>query len=278
MKKFLNIIRSILWIILIVIPTIIFEGLIGGLCYISIIGKKLAYKHFAHIKLILHPKNKVVAVKYDRHIALNTLYGIFGGFILVGIYYALAVVLYITIIGMPLGYMLFQIVKHVCAPFGSEILDPQEYSSTRDTNYDIKLLICRMYNNKDKEIKIKGRNRNAYDYLLTKIKSHMDEENSFIKVYKKYTSTRTIAGFIPLVVMLLIFYVFQHVLVALCAVLLSMFITVFVDNYFLSKLNNIFLFYFPDLFSYYLDKTDYDFKTGNLASNYLKIIQDLARK
>lgn len=278
MKKFLNGVYIFLWTLFVIIPVFIFESILGALCYITIIGKPLAKKHFAYMKLVLHPLNKSIACKYQRNIKMNTFYGILGGYITTGLYYLLGVILLVTIIGYPLALLVFQIVKYNCAPFEAEIVDPQEYSSKRDTAHDVKLLSIRLYNDKDREIKIKGRTRNVYQYVLETLLQNMNEEKSYISLYKKYTTVRSIFSLIPLAVLLLIFNFFNNILVAFVAVGFSFFITIFVDNYYLSILNSIFLEKFSFLFDEINEKKDTDFKTGTLATCHLRYIQDLTAK
>ncbi len=140
MKKFLNALFNVFWVLLVGITSAISNFFLAvGYC-ITIIGIPFGLQYFKFIKLIFAPAGKIVVTKYSRHPIMNTLWLIFGGFVVATTYFLIASLLYITVVGIPLGKQLFKISRFHCAPFGCEILKDGEYSKKKNLVYDMKLL------------------------------------------------------------------------------------------------------------------------------------------
>lgn len=140
MKKFLNTLFNVFWVLLVGLVSAMSNALLGALCCVTIVGIPLGLQYFKFVKLIFAPEGKVVVTKYSRHPVMNTFWIVFGGFIAVTIYFFLALLLCVTVVGIPLAKQLFKIMKFMCAPFGSEILKEGEYSKDKNLTYDMKLL------------------------------------------------------------------------------------------------------------------------------------------
>ena len=64
------------------------------------------------------------------NLLLNIVWLIFGGFIVVVAYLLGAIILCLTIIGIPLGFQCFKLAGGVLAPFGREVLAIRQPDST----------------------------------------------------------------------------------------------------------------------------------------------------
>lgn len=140
MKKFLNVLFNVFWVLIVGLVSAISSGLLGVACCVTIIGIPLGLQYFKFVKLVFAPAGKIVVTKYSRHPVMNTFWLVFGGFLAVIIYFVIALLLCVTIVGIPLAKQLFKIMKFMCAPFGSEILKDGEYSKKKNLTYDMKLL------------------------------------------------------------------------------------------------------------------------------------------
>lgn len=197
MKKTGQLIFNIFWVILIGIPTTISSALAGASLCLTIIGIPLGLQYFKYIKLIFAPAGKRVAKKFSRHPVLNTLWLIFGGLVVSVVYFTIGILFSITIIGVPLGRQLIKISLFLFAPFGSEIVNENEYSANKDTGHDRQLLYRRMA--ADKKLKEKltvGRERaqQLYDHKLNP--------------NKVFTPKHFIMFFIPFVIIINVINIF----------------------------------------------------------------------
>ncbi|MBQ7760545.1 MAG: hypothetical protein IJ400_00680 [Clostridia bacterium] len=150
MKKIGQFIFNVVWALTVGLASAISSGITGIALCITIIGIPLGLQHFKFVKLIFAPAGKVVALKYNEHPVLNTLWLIFGGFELFTVYMVLVVIFAITIVGIPIAKQLYKIACFYAAPFGCEIVKENEYTSTKNTRHDFNLLEKRICANPNK--------------------------------------------------------------------------------------------------------------------------------
>ena len=184
MKKFLQIVFNIAWIIFCGLEIAITEAIIGALCCITIVGIPFGLQHFKFIKLAFAPAGRVVAIKYSKHPFMNTFYGILGGFESAIIYNILGIILCITVIGFPLGVQMLKFGSFNFGPFGAEIVHDGEFTSSRDTNYDLRLLKYRVNLNPDKLIKVEGEETTVRNYVRSVLDSDQEAAIRWRKCYK----------------------------------------------------------------------------------------------
>lgn len=150
MRKFGQFIFNVFWVLTAGLSCAISSGITGIVLCLTIIGIPLGLQHFKFVKLIFAPAGKVVAIKYNEHPVLNTLWLIFGGFELFTVYMVLVVIFAITIVGIPIAKQLYKIARFCAAPFGCEIVKENEYTSTKNTRHDFDLLEKRICANPNK--------------------------------------------------------------------------------------------------------------------------------
>lgn len=177
MKKFLNVLFNIFWVLIVGLSSAISSALMGVACMVTIVGIPFGLQHFKYIKLIFAPAGKKVVTKYGTHPVMNTLWLIFGGLELFLIYTLLASVLLFTIVGIPLAMQLFKIAEFNFAPFGAEIIGDDEYSSYRNTAHDIKLLCRRVVADPEKILMTdnEGNTVRTRDYLALKYEDYYQQ-------------------------------------------------------------------------------------------------------
>ncbi|MBR2988735.1 MAG: hypothetical protein IKC64_03320 [Clostridia bacterium] len=134
MKKFLQVVFNVFWVITVGLISTIESALLGALCCITVIGIPLGLQHFKFIKLVFAPAGKRVITRPAKHPVMNSLWFLFGGFICFLSYFLLGAILLVTIIGIPLGLQMFKIAKFNLAPFGAEIINENEFPSSLDND------------------------------------------------------------------------------------------------------------------------------------------------
>ena len=122
MKKFLNVLCNIFWIILIGIESWICNVVVGIVLCCTIIGIPFGLRYLKFTKLVFAPFGKKVEIHFGKHGFLNVLWLIFGGLEAFLVYGFVGCICCVTIIGIPLGKQVFKIAKYFLAPFGAEIL------------------------------------------------------------------------------------------------------------------------------------------------------------
>lgn len=175
MKKFLNVLFNLFWVLFVGLIAAISNFAIGVLCCITIVGIPLGLQYFKFVKLVFAPAGKIVVTKYSRHPVMNTFWIVFGGFLTVVLYFTLALLLCVTVVGIPLAKQLFKIMKFMCAPFGSEILKDGEYSKDKNLAYDRKILYRHVFANPEAFVAVEGKAVTTAEYVRLR-------ENE----YKKY--------------------------------------------------------------------------------------------
>ena len=154
MKKVGQTVFNVFWVLLVGLTSAISSGITGIALCLTIIGIPLGLQYFKYIKLVFAPAGKVVARKFSAHPVLNTFWLIFGGLEWYIIYQLLALLFYITIIGIPIGRQLTKIADFHLAPFGCEVVAEDEYTERKDTSHNEGLLLRRI-----------GADENAYEKL-----------------------------------------------------------------------------------------------------------------
>ena len=117
MKTFGN----ILWLI--------FGGIIGAIVYfllgvvfcVTIIGIPFGKQFFKFSKVSLWPIGKEVEVNYESHKIFNAIWFAFGGFVGAIAYTFLAIVLCVTLIGIPFGKQAYKLARLSMGPFGATV-------------------------------------------------------------------------------------------------------------------------------------------------------------
>lgn len=125
LKIFLN----VLWIIFGGISTCAIVGSIAVIECITIIGIPFGYVLFMSMPLLFMPIGKRVVLHYGDQPLANTLWLIFGGFLIALIYSLCTIFVAVTIIGLPIAIQMSKICIFLWAPFGAEIIGENEFSS-----------------------------------------------------------------------------------------------------------------------------------------------------
>lgn len=115
------IIANIIWFIFIGLFSCISYILEGLLFCLSIIGIPFGLQAFKFAQLVLMPFGKEVKTNMAAHPIANLIWLIFGGLIDAFCFYFFGLILYITIIGIPLGKQAFKMGQLSLAPFGAVI-------------------------------------------------------------------------------------------------------------------------------------------------------------
>lgn len=97
------------------------SAIMGIFCYISIIGAGFGAEYFRLAKFALAPAGKEVTTDFGDDPVLNIIWLIFGGFSMCVLYFALGLILSMTIIGIPWSKQVMKLAKFCSAPFGCEI-------------------------------------------------------------------------------------------------------------------------------------------------------------
>ena len=188
MKKFIRFIFNLFWILIIGLVACISNAIIGILLCCTIIGIPFGLQYFKFCKLIIAPAGKIVITKYSRHPILNTFWLIFAGFFIWLTMSLFNILLYISIIGIPLALQFSKIKKFLFAPFGSEILYDGYYSKNKNLEYDIQLLNRHICANPNTLITIADENQTVTTYIHSKknlIAEHIERKNIRIRKNKK---------------------------------------------------------------------------------------------
>ena len=124
-KVFLN----VLWVIFGGLYNAISVIISGVIECITLIGIPFGIVLFKTVPLMFMPIGKRVVTHYGRHPIANTLWLIFGGFFFALGYTISAILLCLTIVGIPIALQMFKVSNILWAPFGAEILKMNEFSS-----------------------------------------------------------------------------------------------------------------------------------------------------
>ena len=169
----------IAWVLLVGIWASIISAVIGTICCLSIIGIPFGIKHFQLIPIIFMPSGKTVVYRpTPKRRVINVIWSLFGGYGARICYSALALILRITVIGVPLALQIDRIYAYLKGPYGAEIVEYGKYTPQRNTMYDYTILQRKICKNPDLLIfdDTKGREVTVKKYL-----SRIEEEIFTIK-------------------------------------------------------------------------------------------------
>lgn len=118
MKDVLN----VAWLILGGFVSVLFWGLLGCIFCATIVGIPLGKQLFKVMKFALKPRNDSVEVgtNFANHFVANLVWLPFG-LVFVTIYVLAGVLISVTIVGIPVGRIYFEMVALTMAPFGIEV-------------------------------------------------------------------------------------------------------------------------------------------------------------
>ncbi len=117
----ISVLGNVIWIIFGGLFTAISWLLLGVLLCITIIGIPFGKQCFKFAGLTLAPFGREVAVNFSKHPVMNIIWLVLFGWEMFLGYLASAVLLCITIIGIPFGVQIFKISVLALFPFGAEV-------------------------------------------------------------------------------------------------------------------------------------------------------------
>lgn len=117
----ISVLGNVIWIIFGGLFTAIFWLLLGVLLCITIIGIPFGKQCFKFAGLTLAPFGREVAVNFSKHPVMNIIWLVLFGWEMFLGYLTSAVLLCITIIGIPFGVQIFKISVLALFPFGAEV-------------------------------------------------------------------------------------------------------------------------------------------------------------
>lgn len=124
MKKFFNLLFNIFWVIICGIGNALSAIMCGviSICLIVPIFFGVPWIYFKSIPLVFAPAGKKVELHFGSAAIRNVIYLIFGGFINIIFNYVYAIVLFCTIIFIPLALQQFKFAKYWVAPFKADVV------------------------------------------------------------------------------------------------------------------------------------------------------------
>jgi hypothetical membrane protein len=117
----ISVLGNVIWIIFGGLFTAISWLLLGVLLCITIIGIPFGKQCFKFAGLTLAPFGREVAVNFSKHPVMNIIWLVLFGWEMFLGYLTSAVLLCITIIGIPFGVQIFKISVLALFPFGAEV-------------------------------------------------------------------------------------------------------------------------------------------------------------
>ena len=120
----LRLLLNIIWFIFGGLITAIGWGIIGCICYITIIGIPLGRQAFKMAKITLMPFGKTIEYGGGApSIIANIFWAIFAGLPMACSYIAIGAGYCLTIIGIPWGIQCFKMALLSFVPFGSSVVE-----------------------------------------------------------------------------------------------------------------------------------------------------------
>lgn len=137
-KSFLN----VMWIIFGGLFNTIYICICAVCECITIVGIPCGIVLFKTLPLVFMPIKKRVVTHFGKKPFLNILWLLFGGLIFALVYNIYVLVMYVTIIGIPIAKQLEKIGMMLWAPFGAEIVEDDEFDdpSSEKIAYTIQYL------------------------------------------------------------------------------------------------------------------------------------------
>jgi len=117
-------IGNILWFILCGAYSAFVYFLLGVILCITIIGIPFGKQCFKLAGLYVWPFGKKVESNFGKHPVGNIIWFILGGFIFALVSFIAAIILFVTIIGIPFGLQAMKLAKLSAFPFGAVINKP----------------------------------------------------------------------------------------------------------------------------------------------------------
>ena len=114
-------ISNVIWVLLGGFWLALLWGVVGIVFCLTIIGIPFGVQCFKAAKLSFSPYGKRVRLNFGKHPVCNTLWAILGGWETAILYFLIAVLNCITIIGIPRGLQCFKIMKLAFCPFGATV-------------------------------------------------------------------------------------------------------------------------------------------------------------
>ncbi len=93
----------------------------GIILCVTIVGIPFGIQCFKMARLSLAPYGKKVDLNFSEHPIANTVWAVFGGWIIAIIYFFAGLLNCITIFGIPRGIQCFKLMKLAFFPFGADI-------------------------------------------------------------------------------------------------------------------------------------------------------------
>ncbi|MBQ2769490.1 MAG: hypothetical protein IJF44_05905 [Clostridia bacterium] len=122
MKKFFRAVFNIVWFIFGGLWAAVVSFALGIALCATIIGIPFGLQYFKFGRLIIMPAGKRVKLHYGKHVFVNTLWVIFGGFAAMIATVSFGIMMAATLIGIPCALQFFKVAKFVFAPFGAQIV------------------------------------------------------------------------------------------------------------------------------------------------------------
>ena len=115
-----NFIRNLLWLILGGILHFLLWLILGVLLCVTIIGIPFGLSCFKIAFLALLPAGRNVMVSFTQHPILNFLWMMIFGWAMALVYLSIGTVLYVSLVGMPLGKQYLKLAQVIMLPFGAD--------------------------------------------------------------------------------------------------------------------------------------------------------------
>lgn len=117
----MKILGNFMWLLFGGIFFSMYYFIIGIICCVTIIGIPVGLQLFKLGKLILWPFGRKVVTNFDKHPVLNIIWVVFFGWQAALGSLIVAVILYISIIGIPFGLQWMKLASAQLLPFGATI-------------------------------------------------------------------------------------------------------------------------------------------------------------
>lgn len=180
MKKSLDVLFNIFWVLLVGLFSAISNAVMGISLILTIIGIPFGLQYIKFVPLAFAPAGKRVVTKFSKHPVMNVLWLILGGLEIYIVYKLLVIILSVTIIGIPIALQLDKIADFNFAPFGAEIIKDTEFSKDCESSYDLQLLLRRIIADPDKVVgqDETGAEITARDYMSKRKEEYIKQETA----------------------------------------------------------------------------------------------------
>lgn len=118
----IKIIANIIWFLFGGLIISFVWALLGLILCITIAGIPLGIQCFKVARLTFFPYGKTVLTDFYKHSIANTLWAILAGWWIALIYLVVALLNFVTIVGIPRGLLCLKIMRLALFPFGAKII------------------------------------------------------------------------------------------------------------------------------------------------------------